>query len=102
VIEGLQASSGLHEVAQQSGVSRHHLHRLAKPTRAYLPFWGKAWGGVHALWMHSIDVAAVGYELAGIRRRTLAALGLFAAWQPMRILLIENDPVVCAEHHANA
>ena len=27
---------------------------------------------------------------------------LFAAWQPMRILLIENDPVVCAEHHANA
>ena len=41
---------------------------------SYLPFWGKARGGVHPLWMHSLDVAAVGYQLARLRRRTFAAL----------------------------
>jgi CRISPR system Cascade subunit CasC len=31
--------------------------------------------------MHSLDVAAIGYELAGIRRRTLAALGERLGWE---------------------
>jgi hypothetical protein len=31
--------------------------------------------------MHSLDVAAVGYELAGIRRRTLAVLGERLGWE---------------------
>jgi CRISPR-associated endonuclease/helicase Cas3 len=48
---------------------------------SYLPFWGKARGGVHPLWMHSLDVAAVGYELAGIRPRTLAALSERLGWE---------------------
>ena len=48
---------------------------------SYLPFWGKARGGVHPLWMHSLDVAAVGYELARLRRRTFAALGERLGWE---------------------
>jgi hypothetical protein len=57
--------------------------------RSYLPFWGKARGGVHPLWVHSLDVAAVGYELARLRRRTFAALserlGCRRWWQWRRV-----------------
>jgi CRISPR-associated endonuclease/helicase Cas3 len=42
---------------------------MTPPAISFLPFWGKAWGGVHPLWMHSLDVAAVGQVLASLRPR---------------------------------
>jgi hypothetical protein len=55
------------------------------PAEHFRDFWGKARGGVngppwHPLWMHSLDVAAVGWELAALRPRLVARIADRFGW----------------------
>jgi CRISPR-associated endonuclease/helicase Cas3 len=55
-------------------------------TSKFAAFWGKARGArsgepaSHPLWMHSLDVAAVGFELADLRPRPLARVSRRLGW----------------------